>query len=299
LSNSNNTPSTNMNINGNSQIRGGQFTNNQTDIILRNQVQNEVLYNHIHNQQQNQQPSQFRRPKSHSPCTMQQNPHPSSPIQPNTSLISTSNVRTSTDPSVDHCYDRIHNRQLSSSSAAEDDAEHGYHSASSSSELERQQRRVHQQRQTAKGHSNGTPISPQAGRNMHRPRSAGAVARQQEYIRQVASPTGQSILHVQKAKQEEQQQQQTVEREEERSYNHVQFREFSQQPLRSPVNSSENNSVYQTSSPSPTKSSISSTPIQDYYAATGQSNGIPYNIPNNMPNVFTNGGAHQYYSQPV
>ena len=117
LSNSNNTPSTNMNINGNPQIRGGQFTNNQTDIILRNQVQNEVLYNHIHNQQQNQQPSQFRRPKSHSPCTMQQIPHPSSPIQPNTSLISTSNVRTSTDPSVDHCYDRIHNRQLSSSSA--------------------------------------------------------------------------------------------------------------------------------------------------------------------------------------
>ena len=151
----------------------------------------------------------------------------------------------------------------------------------------------------AKGHSNGTPISPQAGRNMHRPRSAGAVARQQEYIRQVASPTGQSILHVQKAKQEDQQQQQTVEREEERSYNHVQFREFSQQPLRSPVNSSENNSVYQTSSPSPTKSSISSTPIQDYYAATGQSNGMSYNIPNNMPNVFTNGGAHQYYSQPV
>ena len=33
---------------------------------------------------------------------------------------------------------------------AEDDAEHGYHSASSSSELERQQRRVHQQRQTGK-----------------------------------------------------------------------------------------------------------------------------------------------------
>ena len=149
----------------------------------------------------------------------------------------------------------------------------------------------------AKGHSNGTPISPQAGRNMHRPRSAGAVARQQEYIRQIASPTGQPILHVQKAKQEEQQQ--TVEREEERPYNHVQLREFSQQPLRSPVNSSENNSVYQTSSPSPTKSSISSTPIQEYYAAAGQSNGIPYNIPNNMPNVFTNGGAHQYYSQPV
>ena len=149
----------------------------------------------------------------------------------------------------------------------------------------------------AKGHSNGTPISPQAGRNMHRPRSAGAVARQQEYIRQIASPTGQPILHVQKAKQEEQQQ--TVEREEERPYNHVQLREFSQQPLRSPVNSSENNSVYQTSSPSPAKSSISSTPIQEYYAAAGQSNGIPYNIPNNMPNVFTNGGAHQYYSQPV
>ena len=145
------------------------------------------------------------------------------------------------------------------------------------------------------GEFNGSAISPQANRNVHRPRSAGAVARQQEYIRQVASPTNQSILHLQKAKQEEQ----VMEREEERPYNHVQLREFSPQPIRSPIHSSENHSLYQTSSPSPTKSSISSTPIQDYYAS-GAPNVTSYTS-NNIPNSFPNGGhpTHQYYSQPV
>merc|ERR1712018_290615 len=102
------------------------------------------------------------------------------------------------------------------------DAEYGYHSASSSSELERQQRRFHQQRPAVNGQCNGNAISPSAGRNMHRPRSEGAVARQQEYIRKVISPTSQSIVHIQKAKQEEQQHQ-ISQRDEERSYNHVQF----------------------------------------------------------------------------
>ena len=148
------------------------------------------------------------------------------------------------------------------------------------------------------GECNGSAISPQANRNVHRPRSAGAVARQQEYIRQVASPTNQSILHLQKAKQEEQHQ--VLEREEERPYNHVQLREFSPQPIRSPINSSENHSLYQTSSPSPTKSSVSSTPIQDYYAAAGAPNVASYSA-SNLPNSFPNGGhpTHQYYSQPV
>ena len=150
----------------------------------------------------------------------------------------------------------------------------------------------------ANGECNGSAISPQANRNVHRPRSAGAVARQQEYIRQVASPTNQSILHLQKAKQEEQHQ--VLEREEERPYNHVQLREFSPQSIRSPIHSSENHSLYQTSSPSPTKSSVSSTPIQDYYAAAGAPNVASYSA-SNLPNSFPNGGhpTHQYYSQPV
>ena len=152
------------------------------------------------------------------------------------------------------------------------------------------------------GHFNGSTISTQNGKNnMHRPRSTGPVTRQQEYIRkEYTSPTSQSILHLQKANQEEQQQQQAIEREEERSYNHVQLREFSPQPIRSPVNVTENHSIYQTSSPTPTKSSISSTPIHDYYTSTGPTSVGPYTS-TNVPNGFTHGEhtAHQYYSQPV
>lgn len=189
LSNSNT-----ANING-SQIRNGPLTPS-TDLVLRNQVQNEVLYNHIHQQPQNY----FRRPKSHSPSTMQPYPPTSSP-HPNPTLNGHHlHHHPMTTSSTDHCYDKIHNRQLSSSSAADDDAEYGYHSASSSSELERQQRRVQQQRPTVNGQCNGLAFSPQTGFSGKRPRSAGAVTRQQEYIRKVTSPNNQSIVHLQKNK---------------------------------------------------------------------------------------------------
>ena len=113
LSHSNNP---NGNDNGNNpQIRNGQYTPSCSDIILRNQVQNEVLYNHIHNQQQ-QQRNQFRRPKSHSPSTMKPFPS-SSPNNPNTNTNIVVHGRTTAAPNIDHCYDKIHNRQLSSSSA--------------------------------------------------------------------------------------------------------------------------------------------------------------------------------------
>lgn len=103
----------NINDNGNTQqIRNSQYTPSCSDIILRNQVQNEVLYNVIHNQQQQQQQNQFRRPKSHSPSTMKPFPA-SSPINPNI----VANGQTTAAPHIDHCYDRTHNRQLSSSSA--------------------------------------------------------------------------------------------------------------------------------------------------------------------------------------
>ena len=110
LSHPNNPPS-NVNVNG--QLRNGQFTPSN-DIILRNQVQNEVLYNHIHNQQHHQQ-SQFRRPKSHSPSTMKSIPIPTANNNPNPNPQT--NGRPTTNGRVEHCYDKIHNRQLSSSSA--------------------------------------------------------------------------------------------------------------------------------------------------------------------------------------
>ena len=101
----------NSSVNG--QIRGGQFTPSN-DIILRNQVQNEVLYNHIHNQPQHHQ-SQFRRPKSLSPATMKSLPTPGSTNNPIPNPQT--NGRTTSNGHVEHCYDKIHNRQLSSSSA--------------------------------------------------------------------------------------------------------------------------------------------------------------------------------------
>ena len=108
LSHSNNVNGS-VNVNG-SQIRNSQLPTPSNDLILRNQVQNEVLYNHIHQQQ-----NHFRRPKSHSPSAMQPYPPTSSPNPKMSTVISTTNGPTTA--TIDHYYDKIHNRQLSSSSA--------------------------------------------------------------------------------------------------------------------------------------------------------------------------------------
>ena len=152
-------------------------------------------------------------------------------------------------------------------------------------------------------------ISPQSGINVNRPRSAGAPAtRQQEYIRQVTSQTGQPIVHLQKAKQEEQQQQQqAIERQDNGPYADLKFREFSPQPGRSSVNLTENHPLYQTTaSPIPTKPAIipPSTPIQDYYTNGTATPVVAAYTTTNISNGQFGGGHHghtasQYYSQPV